>query len=53
MEAAKGRTFVLKTANKQLLREITGYAVDVLVISEKPDNLRQIVKAIKKSQQPS
>jgi hypothetical protein len=52
-DGAKGRKFVVTTANKQLLREVTGYAVDILEISEKPDNLRQIVEAVKKSQQAS
>ncbi len=48
-EEAQGRQFVLTTANKQLLREVTGYSVDYLEISEKPDNMAAIVAAVKEA----
>jgi DNA-binding NtrC family response regulator len=48
-EAAKNRTFVLTTANKALLQEVAGSAIDVFEVSEKPDTLARIVDAVKRS----
>ena len=48
-EAAKNRSFVLTTANKQLLKETAGPGIDVFEVSEKPDTLESIVKAVQRS----
>jgi hypothetical protein len=44
---AKSRKFVITTANERLLREVAGASSHFLEISEKPDNLKAIVDAVK------
>jgi CheY-like chemotaxis protein len=48
-ETAKKRRFVVTTANLRLLREAAGEAIQVIEIAEKPDNLEQILQAVKQA----
>jgi hypothetical protein len=45
---AKGRKFVITTANARLLREVAGRSADFLELSEKPDNVQAIVDAVQR-----
>jgi CheY-like chemotaxis protein len=47
-EASKNCQWVLTTANIGLLQEIAGAALDVLEVSEKPETLDRIVKAVQR-----
>jgi CheY-like chemotaxis protein len=47
-QAGKDRQWVLTTANLRLLQEVAGSALDVLEVSEKPETLESIVKAVQR-----
>jgi CheY-like chemotaxis protein len=47
-DVAKGRKFVLTTANERLLREAAGKDIEVFEIAEKPDNLNAILTAVRR-----